>query len=153
MQILPADKIETAHYYMYIRTLFNCMLPTQISHDNSVFLNRKQANREGAWHKPVKRNFNRAETKSNRAEVKSNRAETDHFSAIKKIVCAIIKNICAMKRIVCAMMCWSKQFNYLFYGEKNLPLRDLQDTQAFSKNENSRHLRGLGNWEDQKTWS
>ncbi|MBR3373081.1 MAG: hypothetical protein IKN51_04850 [Bacteroidaceae bacterium] len=93
----------------------------------------------------MKRNFNRAETKSNRAEVKSNRAETDHFSAIKKIVCAIIKNICAMKRIVCAMMCWSKQFYYPFTEKKNFLLRDLQDTQAFSKNENSRHLRGLGN--------
>ena len=50
-----------------------------------------------------------------------------------------------MKRIVCAMMCWSKQFNSLFYGEKKFLLSDLQDTQAFSKNENSRHLRGLGN--------
>ncbi|MBR4648967.1 MAG: hypothetical protein IKO67_02320 [Bacteroidaceae bacterium] len=80
----------------------------------------------------MKRNFNRAETKSNRAkvksnraevksnraEVKTNRAETNHFSAIKKIVCAIIKNICAMKRIVCAMMCWSKQFYYLFTEKK-----------------------------------
>ena len=43
------------------------------------------------------------------------------------------------------MICWSKQFNYLFYEEKNFPLRDLQDTQAFSKYENSRLLRGLGN--------
>ena len=43
------------------------------------------------------------------------------------------------------MMCWSKQFYYPFTEKKNFLLRDLQDTQAFSKNENSRHLRGLGN--------
>ncbi len=50
-----------------------------------------------------------------------------------------------MKRIVCAFDVLEQTILLSLYGEKNFLLSDLQDTQAFSKNENSRHLRGLGN--------